>query len=308
MATGDAPRSVAGLLNPPKIADLLAQHALAVESVLRRAREWIKTSLTTEQLASLEATTLVDEIFVLRFVLSAKKSDVEEALAALLATLRWRVDNASELIKIRDGEVEKAAWLGTVHKYNKVGNVGFLNDMHPLMVVRVGLNRSHELMDTLSADQVSSSLLIQNEVIFRMTDERTRKLGVLCKGVGIIDMQGASLRNFDRRFAKALGASSHASAMYYPQLLGRMVLINIPFLLRMAIQAFTLFMSEKTREKQTVCPATHTAKKDAGDCPFLRAFNPPGKTQVPAFLGGTYPTPRALLPTRAEDGDDETRE
>lgn len=185
--------------------------------------------------------------------------------------------------------------MATLYRFNKVGHVGCLNDMHPVTVVRVGLSRSHDLMDALTPEQVTRSLVIQNEVSFRRADERTRKLGVLCKTVSVIDIQGASIRNIDRRFGKALGASSHASMTYYPQLLGRVVMINVPFLLRVAIKTFSLFMSEKTREKQTVCPVVNSAGKDAADCPFLRSFNPPGKTQVPDFLGGTYPTPSSLL-------------
>lgn len=85
------------LENPPKIADLLLQHKAPVELVLGRTREWIDTSLTKEQRAALEETVTVDELFVLRFVLSAKK----ESYKNVIVTLQWRVENAADLLKVR---------------------------------------------------------------------------------------------------------------------------------------------------------------------------------------------------------------
>jgi hypothetical protein len=100
-------------------------------------------------------------------------------------------------------------------------------------------------------------------------------------------LEGFSLFNYDAKFSKVIGKSSHMNAIYYPQLLGKTVIINMPVTFRMIYKAMSVFMPASTLEKQAICPA-NTLKKSATECPFLKNFKN-GVEIMPPFLGGTRP-------------------
>jgi len=95
-------------------------------------------------------------------------------------------------------------------------------------------------------------------------------------------------------------SSSKKSAEYYPQLLGKTVLINTPSFMRVVWSAFSVFMPKSALEKTTICPATGTSlpnTPDASTCPFImRWCGKAGLDSVPDFLGGTMPCPDELKP------------
>jgi CRAL/TRIO domain len=124
----------------------------------------------------------------------------------------------------------------------------------------------------------------------KLKDKKSRETGFLCKQIAIIDLEGFSVFNFDSKFSKVIGQSSHMSQMYYPQLLGKTVIINMPITFRVIYKAMSVFMPASTLEKQAICPA-NTLKKSAGECPFLKNFKN-GVEIMPPFLGGS----RAMMP------------
>jgi len=87
-----------------------------------------------------------------------------------------------------------------------------------------------------------------------------------------------------------MGKTSTQSAIYYPQLLGKTIIINMPVTFRLIFKAMRVFMPASTVEKQAICPA-NTLKRSATECPFLKKFAN-GVEIMPPFLGGT----RAMLP------------
>lgn len=120
-----------------------------------------------------------------------------------------------------------------------------------------------------------------------MIDKKTRETGLLCKQVSVIDLEGFSLLHYDPKFAKVIGKSSAFSAVHFPQLLGKTILINLPVTFRLVYKAFTVFMPQSTLEKQAICPA-NTLKSSATECPFLKKFR--GSDEImPPFLGGKGP-------------------
>ena len=137
-------------------------------------------------------------------------------------------------------------------------------------------------------------------------DKATRDSRILTKMIGVIDMAGVSLSSVDARFGKVQGDSGKLSEVYYPQLLGKTVLIHPPWFFTFVFSVFQKFMSAKMAEKISVCPGAcytqhpgftkvalnaHKPAASAGgtesisQCPFASKRLSPQST--PSFLGGT---------------------
>jgi len=99
---------------------------------------------------------------------------------------------------------------------------------------------------------------------------------------------------FDRRILTALGDSSKASSVYFPQLQGRTVAINMPHFMGWLSKALRSLVPDSSMDKFAICKAKHTSNANAGDeCPFVKSMGL-GEA-LPPFLGGTGPTPMELL-------------
>ena len=240
---------------------------------------------------------------MLRFVLTwEKKGGLTEAVRAVRATIQWRTQNAQKLAETR--RLGIAPYEEKFLKFQTTGYAGSLGGMEPLYIVRTGLCNLKGLMAAMPFEEVSDFLLFSKEVAYGRCDHLTRKTRQLIKMVTVIDMSGYSMFGGDSRFYKALGDSSKKSADYYPQLLGKTVLINTPSFLRVVWSAFSVFMPKSALEKTTVCPATGTSlanTPDATACPFIRRWCGNSVGSVPDFLGGTMPCPNVLKPRQECD-------
>ena len=273
--------SDADLANPPLISDLLKEHRDKTDQVLAAIKPDVRE----------DDDVIVDDLFALRFLLSSKTRDVSEAVKHARETLKWRRANKEMLKRAAVGDLPNGQ---VFNSFVKTGYGGVLSGYHPVFIVRAGIAETPALMNTLTHDQVLEYLLAQNEKGFRMTDQLTRSTGRLCKLITVIDGAHMSIFKFDRRFPKAQGASSHLSAVYYPQLLGKSVMINPPSFFKMMFAVFSIFMSSAAKEKFGLCGASKSWEKDASVCPFLKLFGPTAPAAVPSFLGGTLPCPKAL--------------
>ena len=72
----------------------------------------------------------------------------------------------------------------------------------------------------------------------------------------------------------------------YPQLLGRVVIINANLAFRTIFRAIKPLIPRTTIDKQTICPAAGTSRATANinQCPFVRKMK--AVHQLPQFLGG----------------------
>ena len=111
-------------------------------------------------------------------------------------------------------------------KFNTAGYAGSIAGMEPLFIVRTGYCNLKGLMNACTMDEVARLATISKEVAFAECDKKTRKTRQLVKMISIIDLEGFSMFGGDSRFHKALGESSKQAAVYYPQLLGKTVLIS----------------------------------------------------------------------------------
>jgi len=278
------------LLHPDRVSDLFAEHKDKVAQVLERARRYVQQHPELE--AAAKQVTL-DELYALRFLLSTKSDDVNQAAENLEATLRWRSERLENLENARKGRI---VYNDLLTKHSHVAIVGLLGGLHPTVVVRAGRANMKGIFNELTQDQLVENQLMFNEAIFHQCDLKTRETGLLCKQIAIIDIEGFSLFRFDPKFGKMMGKASTLSAVFYPQLLGKTIIMNMPLTFRVIFKAMRVFMPASTLEKQAMCPA-NTLKKSASECPFLKKFAN-GPEIMPPFLGGT----RAMLPELQLDG------
>jgi hypothetical protein len=267
------------LLFPEKVSDLIEANKGKVAKVLDMAKKQVAMK---PELAEAAKRAPLDELYALRFVLSAKNDNIDVVVAHLIETLEWRAPRLDALDAAKDGRRPNEE---IIRKHSHVAVIGLLGDLHPVALVRAGRSSPKNLFNELNLDQLVENQLFLNEQIFRLCDAKTRETGLLCKQVAVIDLEGFSVFNFDSRFSKVIGKASTLSAVYYPQMLGKTVIINMPVTFRFIYKAMSVFMPASTLEKQALCPA-NTVKRSATECPFLRNFSN-GVQIMPPFLGGT---------------------
>jgi hypothetical protein len=280
------------------VAALLAIHGASVAELRRAAG--------AELQAAGDVGTPLDELFLLRYVLSTGgdkgKFDCAKAAAKVAKCLEWRKANLAALRKWVAGEHDPALDVFDFFQTRGWLRAAVPGTLSPVFVVRTGHSCPRTLMERFSHDRVVFMLLVNNEVGFQLCDKRTRESGRMVKVITVIDAAGASFFDFDRRFGKCLGESSHMSEDIYPQLLGKSVMINFPVAVRFIIKAVGLLMSAKAREKQVICAATNTAKKDCSQCPFIKRMGIRPE-DVPDFLGGRDPhLPEHFIPVASRPG------
>jgi len=237
-----------------------------------------------------------DDVFLLRFVLTwEKKGGLMESAPALREAIKFRTENAGLLDRTCDSGLEPHHEL--TRRFMTAGYAGTMGGMEPIYIVRTGFANLKALMNSLTADEATEMLSISKEIGFRICDKMTRKTRTLVKMITVIDLANFSLFGGEPRFYKSLGESSKHSAVNYPQLLGKTVLINTPSFMRIIFGAFSVFMPKSALEKTCICPAGSTWEK-VGDqgvaaCPFIKKWGA-SASDFPTFLGGTAEAPAEL--------------
>lgn len=232
-----------------------------------------------------------DELFVLRYLLSAK-GDVKVAGKKLAQTLQWRVDNLERLNKAAQGIIPHKE---LCDKYVMSAEFGWMN-YDFLFVIRIGLGDCIGLMEVLAEDDLANFFLMNNEMKYRKIDAKTREAGVLCKTITVVDNQGFSMSRFSRKFLNVISRNSHESNVYYPQSVRYNVFMNLPSTLRYILTTFRMLLPKSTMEKQRICPGKPANGQSAADCPFLKSQigSDNAVKFVPGFMGGKAPLQERL--------------
>ena len=142
------------------------------------------------------------------------------------------------------------------------------------------------VLNVVTHDELVEFFLLGREAQMVMCDETSRHRDRVIKIFSITDLNHSNLFAMDKRFFAALGGSGKLSEIYYPQILGKGLVINQPRVFTMMMTIVRPFMTKKNLEKQVLCKGT-TWGAGAGlisTCPFVSAFVDPA--QIPSFLGG----------------------
>ncbi|KXS17135.1 hypothetical protein M427DRAFT_133599 [Gonapodya prolifera JEL478] len=266
---------------PPllSIKEALEQH----KDALKRLRSSIPALETATEATPGE----FDDIFLLRFILSAK--DFDRALQNAAATVEWRTANREVLRAVR--ETGRAPHHDVVAHHLVQGPHKSLVDGTPVYIIRSGISNTKELSRVASVPTVAEWILFQREQMFDMCDKITRKTGFLSKMFVILDGSHARLTGLNLHFINSVSAASSKSEIYYPQLLLAQCFINMPTFFRTVILPMAKrVMPKKAMEKSKFCGVKSTVNLPPNDpkplskCPFASRMMKP--EDVPTFLGG----------------------
>lgn len=252
---------------------LLATHADAVAAALAAA-----TKALANTLDDLKEEGPYDETFALRFVLSNMKEGPNVTADNLIKTIKWRRENASWLTATKNED------FNAIERFVAAGYHGATHEGNPLYIVRAGISNAVALMDACKEEDVVRWMLWKREQGFQTCDRLTRETGTMHRMLVVNDLNHVSLvSGQDPRFRAVLAKVSKMSEVYYPQLLGRSVLINVPRLFSALFSAFKLILSKKMLAKIAICPG-RTLTEDISRCPF--ASKVVNLDTLPTFLGG----------------------
>lgn len=101
----------------------------------------------------------------------------------------------------------------------------------------------------------------------------------------ILDLSGASMRLLSKSVFNFVKLASSTAQDYYPEILGRMFIVNAPMLFSGAWSTIKGFLDEKTRNKISIVGSKFTPQ-------LLECIDP---ANLPTFLGGTCDCPQGCL-------------
>lgn len=221
-----------------------------------------------------------DDIWALRFVLSHPED--ANAIAAAKANIAWRKEKADMLEAARRGD--RLPRFAAIERFVVADYHGCTNSGAPLYVVRAGISNPTAMMDEIPKADLVDFMMYRKEIGFAKCDRITRSTRVLVKLVTVNDLNDVSLlAGTEKRFQAVLGESSKLSEMYYPQLLDRAVLVNVPYIFSAIWSVMKNVLNAKARSKVAICPGD-ALKGDISKCPFAKLLD---LETLPSFLGGT---------------------
>merc|ERR1712224_999357 len=154
----------------------------------------------------------------------------------------------------------------------------------PLYVIRAGISNPTALMNEMDRDVIIDWMLYKKEAGFKICDDLTRKTRVLTKVITVNDLNHVTISSLEKRFQMVMSAVSKLSEKYYPQFLGKAIMINIPYFFYSVWSAIKPLMSAKTRAKVAIYPG-NTLKDDIDTC-FGEFAKQLELNTLPSFAGG----------------------
>lgn len=230
----------------------------------------LKEMLTTE--------TTADEAILLRF-LRARNFDPKAAHKQYTATREWRINNDIDNIlkneRPLDNELKKIISCA-FHKHDKFGR--------PCYIEHTGRQDTVALLK-LPTEQYIGWHIWNNEKQIQRMEELSKEFGRPVETmVHIHDMAGATML-----LRKALNAFKRLARLdqeYYPERMGKIFIVNTPWVFPVLWKIAKIFLDPKTRAKCVVLKSSELEK-------LLEYFNP---EDLPEEFGGTCRCQGGCLP------------
>ncbi|KAJ1531293.1 hypothetical protein HK096_007123 [Nowakowskiella sp. JEL0078] len=240
----------------------------------------------------------IDELFILRYILSSGPGATAET--NLRTAIKWRIENAALLKGIREGTSNSPFHEQVAPKIICGIHKQFI-DGSPVFIIRSGKVNQSVLFESNTVEQISEWFLFETEKMFDLIDKKSKETGTLIQNVRITDVAGASILNSDLRFIRSQSELGKKADIYYPELLGKAVVINhcMNFvLINLSFEIFSTLASTIDFVIETIKKFAPTGKlekfqfckrkatdNDISKCPFASQYI--YKEDLPAYLGGS---------------------
>ncbi|KRW99487.1 CRAL-TRIO domain [Pseudocohnilembus persalinus] len=246
------------------------------QEVLNQFRDYVQKQFLYEQGSGElgQSQAIVDDAYLLRF-LKARKFDFNKTLEMWNNTQKWRQENQVDTI-ISDftfnelPEVKKHY----PHGYHKTDKQG-----RPVYIERVGSLNLKNLFEQTTEERLIKYYIQSYEILL----QRIFPACSVLKGekvdqtVTILDLKGASMKMMSKTVYNFIQLASKVAQDNYPEILGRMFIVNAPMLFTGIWQIIKPWLDEKTRNKITIMGGKYKEKL----LELIDAEN------LPDFLGGT---------------------
>jgi len=210
----------------PAICDLIEKHLHDINAV--------RKLIVNDPLFD---STLYDDLWILRFIMSHKN----RGKAAKAAKKAMQIREEYKLNEL--GDIRSAFWprleddslpkcMGDFHRHCEVGSV-FHDFPHPdrglVTYMRLAGMHFKALARDLTEETNRLTHIYFTEWCFQVVDKLTRRTGRLTKVLKLVDLQGMRFNHLNRVYLKRDSEASKISNDCYPQLLGAVILCNLPW-------------------------------------------------------------------------------
>ena len=216
-----------------------------------------------------------DDLFLLRF-LRARKFDLDKTMEMFKKFLKWRID-------MHVDELRESFELGNLiqiknvypHGYHRTDKIG-----RPIYIERYNLTKVKELFEITTEDNMIKYYIRQYE-------RQVKYIFPACSAVvkrpveqscTILDADGIGITSIFGPIKGFLKLASDICQDYYPEMLGKMTIVNVGFFFRAVWSLVKGFIDPKTQSKINLVKAPC---KEA----LLELVD---EDKLPSFFGGKY--------------------
>jgi len=208
-----------------------------------------------EEIAKTEGDKYNDVIDMVIFRFTRKNGfDVQKTTKAFLHYMKWRVDNNVD--KILDSEFPKIDVIKQIVPYKYAG---YDKAGRPLYIEKTGKLACAAVTDTrvLTIDEFLQSHIWGMEYMaslaYKMSLTTGKRVDTVCS---IIDLDGLGLHH--RTAISVLKSAMDFDSMYYPERLGKIYVVNAPWIAPSLYQMVHVFLDEYTKSCVQVIPIADT--------------------------------------------------
>ena len=233
-------------------------------------QKWKSTLLSENVLPNFDD---YDDLFLLRF-LRARKFDLEKTMEMFKKFLKWRIDMKVEEIN-QSYELENLIQIKKLypHGYHRTDKIG-----RPIYIELYDKTDVNELFKITTDDKMIKYYIKQYErqikYIFPACSAVVKR--PVEQSCTILDANGIGITSLFGPIKGFIKLASDIGQDYYPEMLGKMTIVNVGFLFRAVWSLVKGFIDPKTQSKINLLKSTY--KDD-----LLKLVD---EENLPSFFGG----------------------
>ncbi|EAR98487.2 CRAL/TRIO, amine-terminal domain protein (macronuclear) [Tetrahymena thermophila SB210] len=242
-----------------------------------------------------------DDHYLLRF-LRARKFDLVKTEKMFSDFLDWRIKNdVQNIMKFSFNELAEVRH-HYPHGYHKTDKLG-----RPIYIERIGMLKLTQLFQVTTEERLIKYYIQSYEILLnRIFPTCSQAIGHrVDQTVTILDLKGIPMKMLSKQVYNFIQLASKVAQENYPEILGRMFIVNAPMLFSGVWAVIKPWIDEKTRNKITIIGSGFKEKLleiiDIDNIPDFLGGN--SKCDLSKNIGPWNPTGETpLFPCEYKDG------